>query len=189
MKALLVSFGAATLLAGCAGSDEQQMENAIRTGLTNAGEVQEVDLTQQADGNMSGFAVVRGQDGNVIRVNCTANRTQGRQFAWRCAAPARSPQALENMKNLIRQSYAGEATVLQIELSWQDDDHMTGFVMLRDRAGNEGRHICTAARDPANPANFPWRCAPEAGASAPPGGQVPAEGEAAPAEGAEDSGQ
>jgi hypothetical protein len=188
MRALLVSLGAAALLAGCAGSDEQQMENAIRNGLASQGDVQQVHLTRQADGNMSGFAVFRGRDGNVVRVNCTANRTQGREFAWRCAAPARSPQALENMKNQIRQSYAGEATVLQVEMSWQDDNHMTGFVMLRDRAGNEGRHLCTAARDAANPANFPWRCAPEGVASAPQDEQSPTGQEATPG-GAEDGGQ
>jgi hypothetical protein len=165
MRAVLVSLGAAALLAGCAGSDEQQMENAIRAGLGNSGQVQQVDLTPQADGNLTGFAVIRGQGGNELRVNCSANRTQGREYAWRCTPPARNPQVLENLKTLIRQSYAGQATVLNIELTWQDDDHITGFVALRDSAGNEGRHLCTATRDPANPQNVPWRCAAEDGAS------------------------
>jgi hypothetical protein len=189
MKAFAISLGAVALLAGCSGSEEQQMENAIRTGLSNQGEVQQVDLTPQADGNMAGFAVIRGRDGNVVRVNCSANRTQGREFAWRCQAPPRSPQTLENLKNQIRQSYAGDATVLQIELNWQDDDHITGFVRLRDRAGNEGRHVCTATRDHANPGNLPWQCVPEGANAAQPGAQQPAGQDATPTDDGEDGGQ
>lgn len=64
----------------------QEMENNIRTHLSQQGEVVEVDLSRQDDMNMTGHAVVRAADGREIRANCTAVRENpsSRLFNWRC---------------------------------------------------------------------------------------------------------
>lgn len=165
MKALTISLGYALLmLAGCA-SEEDQLENAIRENLASRGTVKQVELTKSDDNNMTGFAVVQTATGEG-RMNCTAQRTEGSNFNWRCV-PAIDEAMLTQMENTIRQSLSQQATVLAVDMSRQDDDHMTGYAQVRDGDGTEGRVNCTAVRETGGTGNFNWECAP-AGAEAAP---------------------
>jgi len=157
MRAFAISLGGALLmLAGCA-SEEDQLENAIRENLASRGTVKQVELTKSDDNNMTGFAVIQTATGEG-RMNCTAQRTQGANFNWRCV-PAIDEAMLTQMENTIRQSLSEQATVLAVEMSRQDDDHMTGHAQVRDRNGTEGRVNCTAARETGGTGNFNWECA------------------------------
>jgi len=64
----------------------QEMETNIRTHLARQAEVLQVDLNRQDDMRMTGFALVRGQDGTEVRANCTATRENpgSRMFNWEC---------------------------------------------------------------------------------------------------------
>ncbi|HWT11899.1 MAG TPA: hypothetical protein VN231_04020 [Allosphingosinicella sp.] len=158
MNRVLIGLGGALAVAGCTvSSEEDQLENAIRENLSSRGNVQEVELTRQDDDNMNGFVVMRAADGSEGRLNCTARRSSGSNFNWRCS-PVIDEQVLTQIENLIRQSFSSQGTVLAVEMTKQDDDNMTGYAQIRDSAGNEGRVDCTAARDPSG--DFAWQCAP-----------------------------
>jgi hypothetical protein len=63
----------------------QEMETAIRTNLAAQGEVVEVDMQRGADDDhMTGHAVLRDGAGGEVRVPCSAERTEGANFSWRC---------------------------------------------------------------------------------------------------------
>jgi hypothetical protein len=72
----------------------------------------------------------------------------------------------ESEENQLANNIRGEltkggATVKQVEVTRQDDDHMTGFAEVRAVDGSEGRLNCTATRDPSKGARyFDWRCRP-----------------------------
>jgi hypothetical protein len=88
------------------------------------------------------------------------------------------------MEGLIRTELARQATVLEVNMTRQDDNRMTGFARLQDGSGTEIRTNCTATRDPAGTANFNWRCQPgEGGEQVEAPAAAPAEEAAAPAEG------
>jgi hypothetical protein len=152
------------MLVGCA-SEEDQLENAIRENLAARGTVKQVELTKSDENNMTGFAVVQTATGEG-RMNCTAQRTSGSNFNWRCV-PAIDEAMLTQMENTIRQSLAEQATVLAVDMSRQDDDHMTGYAQIRDNNGTEGRVNCTAARETGGTGNFNWECAPSGSEAAP----------------------
>ena len=63
-----------------------EMENNIRTQLSQQAEVLEVDLTRQDDMRMTGFVRVRDPSGGEIRAACTATRENpgSRLFNWEC---------------------------------------------------------------------------------------------------------
>jgi len=164
MKALTISLGCALLmLAGCA-SEEDQLENAIRENLASRGTVKQVELTKTDNDNMNGFAVVQTATGEG-RMNCSAQRTSGSNFNWRCV-PTIDEAMLTQMENTIRQSLAEQVTVLAVDMSRRDDDHMTGYAQVRDGDGDEGRVNCTATRETGGNGNFNWECAPPAAAPA-----------------------
>lgn len=167
MKRIAICLGATLALAACS-SEEQQLENSIRENLSSRGNVTEVDLAKQDDNHLTGHAVVNA-NGQNSRLNCTAERTGGKgaNFSWRCV-PAIDEAALNEMENTIRQSYASRATVGEVEMRRQDDDHMTGFATLTDGQGNAARVDCTAERVPEG--NFSWRCNPAGQSGAAAGG-------------------
>ncbi len=175
-------------LAGCnIASQEDQLENSIAASLSNQGEVKQVELTKQDDDNFTGFALIRDRNGREGRLNCTARRTTGSNFDWRCS-PTIDESVVTEMEGIIRTELARQATVLEVNMTRQDDNRMTGFARLQDGSGTEIRTNCTATRDAAGTANFNWRCQPGEGgeqveASAPEAAAAPAEEAAAPAEG------
>lgn len=66
-------------------SAENQLENSIRVSLSNGSTVQEVNLTEQDDGNMTGYAVVEDGEGRSGRLGCTAHKTDDAgNYNWRC---------------------------------------------------------------------------------------------------------
>ena len=79
------------------------------------------------------------------------------------AAAACTMESQENLlANNIRQELTKRgSTVKQVEITRQDDDHMSGFAEVRAADGSEGRLNCTATRDPSKGASyFDWRCNP-----------------------------
>lgn len=63
----------------------QEMETAIRTNLEGQADVVGVDLQRgEDDDHMTGHATVRDGEGGEVRVPCSAERTEGANFSWRC---------------------------------------------------------------------------------------------------------
>jgi hypothetical protein len=161
MKRIAIYMGCALAVSGCSMvSDEDRMENAIRAELSKNGTVNQVEMTQEGD-NMTGFAEVRARDGSEGRMSCTAtpDTTKAGSYNWRCV-PAIDQRVIDGMKNTIRQSLSRQAEVRQVELTRQDDMHMTGHAVLVDGNGNEIRTNCTATRENEASNNFNWQCAP-----------------------------
>jgi hypothetical protein len=149
------------------------------------GNVQQVRMTKQSDGTYSGFATVRAADSQVGRFNCTARRTEGRNYEARCMQ-ALDEVLVSQLKAELRQSFtANGLTVLALELNRQGEDRVTGYADVRAANGAEGRMACSGAREPSG--RFPVNCAPPTAPSQtaqPPAeeGAQPAEQEEAPAE-------
>lgn len=67
----------------------QEMETAIRNNLAGQADVASVDMQRAGDDNhMTGHAVIRDGAGGEVRVPCTAERTEGANFSWRCGEDA-----------------------------------------------------------------------------------------------------
>jgi hypothetical protein len=160
MKAIVISLGLGLALAGCTiQSDEDRLEDSIRNNLSSQGNVLDVELTRTDENNMTGFADIRQNDGREGRLACTARRTEGRNFQWRCS-PAITEQVVQALEGEIRENLAQQAQVVQVDLTRQDDNRMTGQAILRNPMGNEMRLDCTATRNAANIGSFDWRCDP-----------------------------
>ena len=168
MKRVSMAFGLALALGACsAQSDEDQLENTIRENLSSQGNVQQVELTKQANGNMTGFAIIREPSGRVGRLNCTARSTGESKYDWKCS-PAIDASALKEMEAIIRAELSKRGPVLQLEMKKQgDDNHMSGFAVVHDETGQEFRLACSATRDPGNVASFTWKCGDESDDAAP----------------------
>ena len=173
MKALSISLGAlCLLLTGCnRQSEEALIENAVSNTLSAQGNVQQVDLTKGADNNYSGTASIRSADGQSIRFNCTARRNEAQQqFDIRCGQVI-DQVLLDQLKANMRRSLEQQSlTVADIELTKQDEDHVTGFAQVSDpNTGESARLICTGARQDGG--RVMARCdvpgAPTQGAAAP----------------------
>ena len=170
MKALSISLGAlCVLLAGCNGRNEQQfVENGIRGQLSAQGNVTQISMTKQGDGNYSGTATLRTADGADAHVTCTAGRT-GDGFTTNCRQTI-DDALLTQLKTSLRQSFAAQGiTVVDLQLSRQDDDHITGRADLRNAAGEEARFPCAGARN-AN-GRVEVNCLPPTGAAPPAPGE------------------
>lgn len=75
-----------------------------------------------------------------------------------CAASAE-----EEVETAIRERLAERGTVLEVDVTHEDDDRMTGFAVLRNRAGMEVRMSCTVEREGEKSLmneGFSWRCQP-----------------------------
>lgn|GEM_PF-3051330 len=164
MRKIAIGLGCALAAAGCSMSSEaDRLENAMRETLAARGEVKQVEMTAQDADRMTGFASVRPAGASAdSRLNCTATRDPAKGAAyynWRCV-PAIDEALLNEMKQTIRTALAAQATVQQVEMTRQDDDHMTGYAIVRDANGNEVRTNCTATRDNSDQGNFSWECRP-----------------------------
>ena len=156
MKAIAISLGMALAVAGCTvQSEEDQLEEAIRNNLSAQGNVTQVEMTRVDENNINGFAEIRENSGSQGRLTCTASRTQGSNFNWRCT-PAITEDMVQNMENLIRTEMSAQTQVLQVDLNRQDDNRMTGHAVYRDQSGQEMRAECTATRQAGN--QFNWEC-------------------------------
>jgi hypothetical protein len=162
MNKIAIYLGGALAVAGCSmSSDEDRMENAIRTELSkNGATVNQVEMTRAGD-NMTGFAEVRTANGDEGRLNCTATRdtTKAGSYNWRCL-PAIDQRIVDGMESTIRRSLAEQNEVVEVEMTRQDDMRMTGHAVVRDGNGSEVRANCTATRENEASNNFNWRCAP-----------------------------
>jgi hypothetical protein len=64
----------------------------------------------------------------------------------------------EQLENAIRENLSNQGTVEEVELTKQDEDNLTGHVVLVEASGRRGRLNCTAQRRSGS--NFDWRCSP-----------------------------
>lgn len=156
-----IALGALLGLAGCTiASEEDQLENAIRDGLSNQGTVQEVNLTRQDENNIIGYAMLREASGRTGRLACTAQRSEGSNFNWRCS-PAIDETVVQEIETAIRTNLSAQADVVSVDMARAgDDNNMTGTATLRDGEGNEMQVPCSARRTQG--ANFDWRCGEDA---------------------------
>jgi len=171
-----ILLGMALAVSACE-SPEDQLENSIRGTLSNTGAtVESVELTKGEDGNMSGFAMVRGANGRSGRMNCSAHPTEGTNYSWTCL-PTIDEATLQDMEGQIRTELAKQAEVVEVDMQkHNDDDHMRGFARIRAE-GTEARLNCSATRDTANTAMFNWECqqGEAAAANAAPSPDAPAD--------------
>ena len=159
MKGFSIALGAALALGACSvESDEDRLENTIREKLAGQGEVQEVEMKKQADGGMAGHVVIKEPNGRVGRLACTAKAGgSGSSYAWSCS-PAIDEKTLREMEAVMRAELSKRGPVLQLEMKREgDDDHMSGFAVVKDEAGDEFRLTCSATRK-GEGANFSWEC-------------------------------
>ena len=169
MKTVVIALGLGLGLSACQmQSEEDQLEEAIRNNLSAQGNVTAVELTRTDENNMTGFVDINQNNGRSGRLNCTAQRTTGTNFQWRCS-PAITEQVVVEMEGNIRNELARQGEVVQVDLSRQDDNHMTGYAVVRDQMGNEIRTNCTATRDSTNVGTFNYQCSP--GEQAAPAGE------------------
>jgi hypothetical protein len=124
---------------------EELLENSIRSELSKQGEVREVDMRADSDDRLSGFAVVKGPQGDS-RLNCKATKKSSTEYDWECNQVV-DEAALKGMEDSLRQSLeAQQLTVVEIDLQKAGEDNMKGHAMVRDDEGAQGRLTCTAAR-------------------------------------------
>ena len=103
MRVYAILLGALLALGACSASAEEEVETAIREGLSERGTVLQVDMTPQENGNMTGFAILRNHAGTEVRMDCTVEREGDSNlmkegFSWRCLpaeANARAGRAPE----------------------------------------------------------------------------------------------
>lgn len=182
MKAVVISLGAVILLAGCGkGSDKQTAETMVRASLAAQGNVQQVDLSPQGNNNYAGTATIRRPDGQVVRLNCTAQRTGPDgdvNFHTNCGQVL-DQTLIDEIKATLRRSIeATGATVVQLDMTRRDDNAATGSAQARNPDGQIVQLSCEAARQ--SDGTFNSRCQPVSGTAEP----APGEGEPeAPAEG------
>jgi hypothetical protein len=185
MKGFALLLGGTLLIAGCGQAEGPLVSNLVRDTLAPNGNVQQVEMTKQGDNNFSGFATVRMANGTTARFNCTATR-RGNNYTSQCRQ-ALDQALIDELKASLRQSFTAQGlTVVQLELSRQDEDHVTGHVDLRAADGSEARLPCSGTREPTG--RVPVECrAPATQTAQPPAqeGAQPAEPEEAPAEDAQ----
>lgn len=191
MKGFALLLGGTLLIAGCGQAEGPFVTNLVRDTLASNGNVQQVEMTKQADNSYSGYANVRLASGATTRFNCTAHR-QGNTNNYQARCRQSLDQALlDELKADLRRSFTSQGlTVLQVELNRQDEEHVTGYADVRDRSGGEARLPCSGTRE-AN-GRIPVECrAPATQTAQPPAeeGAQPAEPEAAPAEEGGEQGQ
>jgi hypothetical protein len=65
----------------------------------------------------------------------------------------------DQLENSIRENLASRGNVQDVQLTRQNDNHMTGFALVQVN-GQATRLNCTADRDNGQGSNFHWRCIP-----------------------------
>src|SRR5688500_8851413 len=161
MKGCSIALGVALVLSACSvESDEDQLESTIREKLAGQGSVQEVEMKKQGGGGMTGHVIIKEPNGRVGRLACTAKPgASGSGYDWRCS-PAIDEKTLQEMEDAMRAELSKRGPVLQIEMKRAgDDDHMSGFALVKDEAGDEFRLTCSATRGEG--AKFSWECSDE----------------------------
>ena len=64
----------------------------------------------------------------------------------------------DQLENEMRNQLAGQGNVLDVQLTKQDENNMTGFADIRDNDGRQGRLACTARRSEGT--QFSLNCVP-----------------------------
>lgn len=184
MKGFALLLGGTLLIAGCGEAEGPLVSNLVRDTLAPNGNVQQVEMTKQGDNNFSGYGNVRLANGATTRFNCTATR-RGNTYTAQCRQ-AIDQALLDELKTSLRQSFTGQGlTVVALELSRQDDDHVTGHVDLRGPDGSEARLPCAGTREANGRVPVECRAPAQAAQPAPAEPAQPAEQEEAPAEDAQ----
>lgn len=185
MRTLVILAGAAALLAGCnKDSDKQAAEGMVRAALVGQGNVQQIDLSKQADNSYAGTVSLRTTDGRTVSLNCTARRTgtdSNANYNAHCGQVL-DQALLDEIKTTLRRSIEGTgATVTQLDMTRRDDNAATGSAQARNPDGQIVQLTCEAARQADG--TFNSRCQPVAGTAQ--GEQAPAQEEQAPTDDAQ----
>lgn len=168
MKPVIISLGLGLAVVACnMPSNEDQVEASIRNNLSAQGNVQQVEMSQQDENNMSGFAIIRDRAGVEGRFACTAQKS-GTDFNWHCNQQV-DDQVINRMESTIRDALARQGEVRQVELSRQDDNRMTGYALVVLPDGTESRLDCTATRPSMETTQFTYQCNPTGEGQAPAG--------------------
>ena len=64
----------------------------------------------------------------------------------------------EQLENAIREGLANQGTVQEVDLTVSDENNLTGYAVIRENSGRQGRLNCNAQRGEGS--NFNWRCSP-----------------------------
>lgn len=170
-------------LAGCGENEQAFVDNLVRQTISNQGTPQEVSMRSSGDHNFSGTASIRLRDGQTGRFNCTVAR-QGStsRYEARCV-PVVDQATVDAMKAEIRRGLsANGAEVVNVEMTLQDQNRMTGYADVR-AGGEQVRATCEAHREGPDTTSFRWQCRPPEGQAASGEQAAPAEGGEAPTEG------
>jgi hypothetical protein len=191
MKGFALLLGGTLLIAGCGQAEGPFVNKLVRDTLAPNGNVQQVEMTKQSDNSYSGFATVRLASGATTRFSCTAHR-QGNSNNYEARCRQTLDQALlDELKGDLRRSFTSQGlTVLQLELTRQDEEHVTGYADVRDANGGEARLPCSGTREATG--RVPVQCrAPTTQTAQPPAeeGPQPAAPEEAPADEGSEQGQ
>ena len=165
MKRFAMLAGVTLALSGCTvESEADQLEKVIAETLSSQGTVQKVELTAQKDGGMTGFVLIDEPDRGVGRLTCTvAPPDADSNYQWNCS-PAIDEKTLGEMEEIVRTELAKLGTVIEVEMQRAaDDDHMSGYAMVRNEAGDEMRLACSATRNTDDVGSFKWECNEDAG--------------------------
>ena len=84
-------------------------------------------------------------------------------FAALLLLPACGASDEEQVETAIRQGLAERGTVLDVQVTREGDDPMTGVAILRNHAGTQVRMNCTVEREGEKSVmkqGFSWRCEP-----------------------------
>lgn len=166
MNRFAILAGVALAIGGCTvESEEDQLEKMIAETLASQGTVQEVALTPREDGGMTGYVLIDEPGRGVGRLTCTVDPPDAESnYQWNCS-PAIDEKTLGEMEEIVRAELAKLGPVLSVEMQRAgDDDHMSGFAVIRDEAGGEVRLACSATRNSDNVGTFAWECRDESGA-------------------------
>jgi len=144
MKYRIAALALLATLSACE-SSEDLLENSIRTELSKQGEVREVEMKQDGEDRLNGFAVLKGPNGDM-RLNCQATEKNDTEYDWECNQVI-DEAVVKGMEDSLRQQFeAQQLTVVELDLEKDGEDKMKGHALLRAQDGEEGRLTCTAAR-------------------------------------------
>lgn len=156
MKRFALTVAIALGLTAC-GDTKSELETDMKATLANQMTVTDVQLTADATGNYSGYAIGKALNGLDARRNCSATKS-GSTWKWSCISGV-DDETLREMEGNIRKGLEDKGEVVEVHLrKGADDDNMVGGATVRVD-GETIAATCTAVREPLKTGtNFRWEC-------------------------------
>ncbi len=144
---------------------QSRVEKGIREGIAIHGTVGAVEMAVQEDGTYRGTAVVRDTAGTESRLRCTTAfvpEGEGTRTRWTCTTPLGRAD-LERVETALRDRWSQRGgTVREVSMQRQDNDNMSGHIIVQAPYGETRRIPCTATRNAGVSPDFTFDC-PRAG--------------------------